>query len=70
MDTPKLNNSYLESPRYLLYRDIITLLSDIKLTRGPLAVTSTLNRHKKIVTFLDDFQKRLFVDLNNAIDSI
>ena len=50
-----------------LYKDILQLLRDVKLTQGPSAVTATLQRHKSIKRFLFDYQKENIKNLEDKM---
>jgi hypothetical protein len=50
-----------------LYHDLISLFIEIKLIRGPLALSDTLRRHKAIALFLDEYQKTCIIDLESNL---
>lgn len=50
-----------------LYNSIIALLRDVKLTYGGEGLNATLKRHKKLLLFLQKYQKRCIVDLEGKI---
>ena len=50
-----------------LYNSIIALLRDVKLTYGGEGLNATLKRHKKLMLFLQKYQKRSIVDLESKI---
>lgn len=50
-----------------LYNEFISLLQDVKLTQGPLAVTSTLKRHPKIKQFILKYQTDLISSLEKDL---
>lgn len=49
------------------YNALIDLLQQVKLVHGGEGLKATLSRHKKIMFFLRDFQKRLIIDLEGNI---
>lgn len=51
------------------YEMLISLLKDIKLTQGNLALNSTLNRHQKVKKFLLQSQVDTLQDLEDSIKS-
>lgn len=57
-----------ELDRLFIYRSIMQILADVKLTQGPIAVTSTLKRHKTVAQFLFDFQKERILELESKLD--
>ena len=50
-----------------LYNSIISLLRDVKLTYGGEGLNATLKRHKKLMLFLQKYQKRSIIDLEGKI---
>lgn len=50
-----------------LYNDILELLRDLKVTQGPMAVNSTLSRHKDIKEFLIEYQKSKLTDIQDKM---
>lgn len=49
-----------------IYYELIDILSDIKLTQGPLAVSGTLSKHPTLRNLLLDHQKMQINILENA----
>lgn len=50
-----------------LYGDIISLLQQVKLVHGVSGLMQTLKRHKKIMLFLQKYQKTTIIDLEGKI---
>ena len=50
-----------------LYNSIIDLLRQVKLTYGGEGLNATLKRHKKLMLFLQTYQKKLIIDLESNI---
>lgn len=50
-----------------LYNSVIQLLEQVKIVHGGQGLNATLSRHKKLMLFLTDFQKRLIIDLEGKI---
>ena len=50
-----------------LYSSIIQLLNQVKLTYGGEGLNSTLKRHKKLMLFLQKYQKTTIIDLESKI---
>lgn len=50
-----------------LYNSIIQLLEQVKIVHGGQGLNATLSRHKKLMLFLTDFQKKLIIDLEGKI---
>lgn len=50
-----------------LYGSIIQLLQQVKLTYGGEGLIQTLKRHKKIMLFLQKYQKTTIIDLESKI---
>lgn len=58
----------VEYTRTQVYYELIDLLNDIKLTMGPLALSSTLNRHPSLKQLALDFQKLKLETLELSLD--
>lgn len=52
----------------LVYMDLLELLEELKLTQGPLAVSSTLNRHPRLKSLILDIQKEKIKFLETQCD--
>lgn len=52
-----------------LYRDIIQLLTDLRIVHGPEFVNGTLLRHQVLRRALLDYEKRAIIDLESSITS-
>lgn len=50
-----------------LYSSIIQLLEQVKLTYGGEGLVQTLKRHKKVMLFLQKYQKTTIIDLEGKI---
>lgn len=50
-----------------LYNSIIQLLEQVKIVHGGQGLNATLSRHKKLMLFLTDYQKKLIIDLEGKI---
>lgn len=50
-----------------LYNSIMELLEQIKLTYGGEGLNATLKRHKKLMLFLQKYQKTSIIDLEGKI---
>lgn len=50
-----------------LYNSIIQLLEQVKIVHGGQGLNATLSRHKKLMLFLTDYQKKLIIDLESKI---
>ena len=50
-----------------LYSNIMDLLKEVKLTYGGEGLNSTLKRHKKLMLFLQKYQKTTIIDLESKI---
>lgn len=50
-----------------LYNSIISLLEQVKIVHGGQGLNSTLSRHKKLTSFLINYQKRMIIDLEGKI---
>lgn len=62
-----MNIEVSHEPMY--YRDIINLLSEIKLTLGGQGLLYTLNRHKSIKKYIVDYQRDSIAYYEKLIDS-
>lgn len=56
-----------ELDRLYVYRSLCSLLADIKVSQGPLAVSATLRRHRILSDFLLDYQKCAILDLESKV---
>lgn len=56
--------------RLRLYRSILSLLDDVKLSQGPEAVRSTLRRHPVVFDYLLSVQKSVILDLESKINML
>lgn len=56
-----------ESPE-VIYYELLDLLGEIKITQGPLAVSSTLNRHPLLKSFIIERQKLKLSSLELYLD--
>lgn len=61
------NSNEQELANMALYSSIIQLLEQVKLTYGGEGLIATLKRHKKLMLFLQKYQKTLIVDLEGKI---
>lgn len=61
------NMSEQELANTALYNSIISLLEQVKLTYGGEGLNSTLKRHKKLMLFLQKYQKSMIIDLEGKI---
>lgn len=50
-----------------LYNSCISLLEQVKIVHGGQGLNSTLARHKKLTSFLTNYQKRMIIDLEGKI---
>lgn len=53
-----------------LYNKFISLLQDVKLCEGPVAVSNTLRRHPKVRSFIKEYQARIIKGYENWIDEL
>lgn len=61
------NSNEQELADMALYSSIIQLLDQVKLTYGGEGLNSTLKRHKKLMLFLQKYQKTTIIDLEGKI---
>lgn len=61
------NSNEQELADMALYSSIIQLLEQVKLTYGGEGLNSTLKRHKKLMLFLQKYQKTTIIDLESKI---
>ena len=61
------NSNEQELADMALYSSIIQLLDQVKLTYGGEGLNSTLKRHKKLMLFLQKYQKTTIIDLESKI---
>lgn len=61
------NSNEQELADMALYGSLIQLLQQVKLTYGGEGLNSTLKRHKKIMLFLQKYQKTTIIDLESKI---
>ena len=52
-----------------VYRRILAILGDLRLTQGPVAVSATLKRHPVIYNYLLTYQKNSIIDLEREISN-
>lgn len=52
-----------------VYSRCIALLRDLRLTQGPVAVSSTLKRHPIVYNYLLTYQKNSIIDLEREISN-
>lgn len=62
-----INSNEQELADMALYGSLIQLLQQVKLTYGGEGLNSTLKRHKKILLFLQKYQKTTIIDLESKI---
>lgn len=51
-----------------IYRSLMSLLNDVKITQGPTAVSATLRRHPVVSNYLLSFQKDTILRLEGKIN--
>ena len=61
------NSNEHELADMALYSSIMQLLEQVKLTYGGEGLNSTLKRHKKLMLFLQKYQKTTIIDLESKI---
>lgn len=61
------NSNEQELADMALYSSIMQLLEQVKLTYGGEGLNSTLKRHKKLMLFLQKYQKTTIIDLESKI---
>lgn len=61
------NSNQQELADMALYGDLMILLNQVKLTYGGEGLVQTLKRHKKIMLFLQKYQKTTIIDLESKI---
>lgn len=61
------NSNEQELADMALYSSIMKLLEQVKLTYGGEGLNSTLKRHKKVMLFLQKYQKTTIIDLESKI---
>lgn len=61
------NSNEQELADMALYSSIMKLLEQVKLTYGGEGLISTLKRHKKLMLFLQKYQKTTIIDLEGKI---
>lgn len=61
------NSNEQELADMALYSSIIQLLEQVKLTYGGEGLVQTLKRHKKVMLFLQKYQKTTIIDLEGKI---
>ena len=65
-----INSNEQELADMALYGSLIQLLQQVKLTYGGEGLNSTLKRHKKILLFLQKYQKTTIIDLESRIKTL
>ena len=61
------NSNEQELADMALYGSLMQLLEQVKLTYGGEGLIQTLKRHKKIMLFLQKYQKTTIIDLESKI---
>ena len=61
------NSNEQELADMALYSSIMKLLEQVKLTYGGEGLVQTLKRHKKVMLFLQKYQKTTIIDLESKI---
>lgn len=61
------NSNEQELADMALYGSLIQLLEQVKLTYGGEGLVQTLKRHKKVMLFLQKYQKTTIIDLESKI---